>query len=235
MKTVGEVRLENLEALVREFGTLDAVATRAESTSVYLSQLRNGTPDQKTGKSRQMGNAIARRLEAACGKPPGWMDASHTENEQGLIGKRAQGADPGFVAAAVPVIGGVRIDDAHFVLDPSLGSGYVLALWPEDNYAVRIVGTARDRSLRDGQYLIVQKTGDPFVSEFCILETKPGVRDLVELLGIQNGRASFEVVVSGARLSRDLSEIASLECVVAVVSGRRWRAAMPLTKRISVE
>lgn len=227
MKTVGEVRLENLEALVREFGTLDAVATRAESTPVYLSQLRNGTPDQKTGKSRQMGNAIARRLEAACGKPAGWMDAPHTDGGQFETDHHALEGDPAQIATAVPVIGGVRIDDPHFVVDPALGSGVVLSLWPEDDYAVRIVGTARDRSLRDGQYLIVQKGGSPHLSDFCILETKPGIRDLVELLGVQDGRASFEVVVSGARLSRDLAEVGPLDCVIAVVSGRRWRDSMP--------
>ena len=77
MQTIGEIRLANLEVLVQEHGTLEAVAALAGSSSVYLSQIRNGAPDQATGRRRQMGSAMARRIEAGCNKPEGWMDAPH--------------------------------------------------------------------------------------------------------------------------------------------------------------
>lgn len=225
MKTVGEIRLANLEALVREFGTLDAVATRAESTSVYLSQLRNGTIDQKTGKGRQMGNAIARRLEKACGKPSGWMDAPHTS---AAAHDESGGEIPGITGsevAHVAVSGGVQVDLDEWRLDPALGSGYVLGVEVRDGYAVRVVGSARDRSLRDGQYLIVEREGRPQFGDFCILETRPGVQKLVEVLGSKDGRMTFEELVSGNRLTRNESDLGRVECVVAVFSGSRWHAA----------
>lgn len=74
MKTVGQLRRENLELLLREFKTLDALAIKAGTSSVYLSQVRNQTKDASTGKPREMGPSIARRLEAASGMPIGWMD-----------------------------------------------------------------------------------------------------------------------------------------------------------------
>lgn len=227
MKTVGEVRLENLEALVREFGTLDAVATRADSTSVYLSQLRNGTLDQKTGKARQMGNAMARRLEEACGKPSGWMDAPHSPENGQLRSPQNDPGARGSKFACVPVIGGVQVDLDDWRVDPALGSGYVQGAEVQDGYAVRIVGSARDRSLRDGQYLVMERGGIPHFSDFCILETRSGVQKLVELLGSKDGRLTFEEVVTGNRLTRDEGDLGRVERVVAVFSGSRWQAAKP--------
>jgi hypothetical protein len=75
MIPIGKIRASNLERLIQEFGTLESVAVAAETTAVYLSQLRRGAIDRKTGRPREMGTAIARRLEVGCNKPPGWMDA----------------------------------------------------------------------------------------------------------------------------------------------------------------
>lgn len=77
MKTISEIRVDNLDALIKEFGTQDKVAELGETSSVYLSQVRNQTPDVKTGKPREMGNPIARKLEIGCNKERGWMDHEH--------------------------------------------------------------------------------------------------------------------------------------------------------------
>ena len=77
MRTIGEIRRENLELLIVRAGSLDAVAGAAESSPVYLSQIRNRAQDRKTGRPREMGSAMARRLESAFKVDPGWMDARH--------------------------------------------------------------------------------------------------------------------------------------------------------------
>ncbi|OAK66058.1 hypothetical protein A3K87_09845 [Variovorax paradoxus] len=227
MKTNSEVRLENLELLVKELGTLEEVARRADSTSVYLSQIRNGTIDRKTGKPRQMGNAIARRIEVGCGKDSGWMDAPHP-----IDAREAQGEDFSFQGrggniVGIQVRGGVLIEEDEFHIDPELGSGYVLGSGVLDGYAVRIIGNGRNRSLRDGQYLVIEEHGNPNFSDFCILETEPGLQKLVEVLGEREGRVTLEEVVSGERLSRDESDLVAIPCVVAVVSASRWQAERP--------
>ena len=78
MATSKELRIENLRALVREFKTADAVAQRAATAPMYLSQILNGAKSS-TGKPRGVGDALARRLEQGCGKEMGWMDRPHGE------------------------------------------------------------------------------------------------------------------------------------------------------------
>lgn len=74
MKTIAEIRLENLELLIGEFGTQEKVAELAGTSPVYLSQIRNAAADSKTGKVRQIGDPLARKLEEGCNKEIGWMD-----------------------------------------------------------------------------------------------------------------------------------------------------------------
>lgn len=77
MKTISEIRLANLVLLVQELGSQEAVAARATTSAVYVSQLLNRAPDSKTGKPRQIGDPLARKLEAGCDKELGWMDNAH--------------------------------------------------------------------------------------------------------------------------------------------------------------
>ncbi|MGJ9420447.1 helix-turn-helix transcriptional regulator [Massilia sp. CMS3.1] len=76
MATSKELRLENLRALVAEFKTAEAVAKQADTNAMYLSQILNGAKSS-TGKARGVGDALARKLEAGCGKDEGWMDRPH--------------------------------------------------------------------------------------------------------------------------------------------------------------
>lgn len=77
MKTISDIRRENLDALARQLGSVDAVAAASSTSPVYLSQIKNQALDSKTGKPRQMGSALARKLEVGCNKPSGWMDTDH--------------------------------------------------------------------------------------------------------------------------------------------------------------
>ena len=78
VKTISEIRLENLLTLIDEMGSAEALAEAAGTSAVYLSQVKNKSPDSKTGKPRQIGDPMARRLEAAGKKPEGWMDNVHS-------------------------------------------------------------------------------------------------------------------------------------------------------------
>ena len=105
MKPIGEIRLKNLETLIREFGTMEALAVAAGTTSVYLSQVRRRAIDVKTGRPREIGSRMARRLEAAGPnpKPKGWMDAEYQHVEAMLRTEEGPVVDVG--APAPPAIG----------------------------------------------------------------------------------------------------------------------------------
>lgn len=85
MKTIAEIRHENLLALISEFGSQAEIARRCDASDVYISQIVKKYPDAKTNRPRQIGDPMARRLEEGCGKDLGWMDNLHTYTNNGHI------------------------------------------------------------------------------------------------------------------------------------------------------
>jgi hypothetical protein len=80
MKTIDEIRRENLLVAIERQKTITALAELAGMSAAYLSQIKNRTPESKTGKPKGMGDAAARKIERAPGEAHGWMDAEHTDN-----------------------------------------------------------------------------------------------------------------------------------------------------------
>lgn len=74
MKTVDEIRRENLAILIAEAGSQVALSQKTGKAPAQISQWLNASVKSESGKRRVMGNAMARQLEAALGKPVGWMD-----------------------------------------------------------------------------------------------------------------------------------------------------------------
>ena len=58
---------------------MDELAKMADTSPIYLSQVRNRALDTKTKRPRELGTRLARRIEAALDKPAGWMDQPHDE------------------------------------------------------------------------------------------------------------------------------------------------------------
>lgn len=105
MATSKEIRIENLRTLVNEFRTADAVAQRAATAPMYLSQILNSAKSS-TGTARGVGDKLARKLEAGCGKPEGWMDADHSGDQIEDIPQ--DHGDPVSTSPAHPLLPGAR-------------------------------------------------------------------------------------------------------------------------------
>jgi hypothetical protein len=73
MTTVKSIRLWNLKQLILEKRSIKAVAEAADTSAAYLSQILNEAKSG-SGTVRGIGDALARKIEAGCGKPVGWMD-----------------------------------------------------------------------------------------------------------------------------------------------------------------
>lgn len=82
MKTIDEIRRDNLLLAIERFGTIAALAEAAGVSAAYLSQIKNKTPESKTGKPKGMGDKAARKIEDALNETQGWMDAEHGENSE---------------------------------------------------------------------------------------------------------------------------------------------------------
>lgn len=63
------IRRINLDGLIAQFETIEALAKATNTVANYLSQIKGG--------SRKMGDATARKLERALDKEPGWIDVLH--------------------------------------------------------------------------------------------------------------------------------------------------------------
>lgn len=78
MLTIDDIRRANLDALAREAGSKRALADKLEISESQVSQWINGSKDSRTGKPRGMRLATCHRIEAALGKPRGWLDTDHS-------------------------------------------------------------------------------------------------------------------------------------------------------------
>jgi hypothetical protein len=77
MKTVEEVRRERLVMLRKEFGGQWPALNEKLGLTVRdstLSQIANSAKNSRTGKGKEMGSPLARKIETKLGKPRGWMD-----------------------------------------------------------------------------------------------------------------------------------------------------------------
>jgi hypothetical protein len=79
MKTIEQIRRENLIALRNELGGVGVLADRIERQMSQVSQWLNASPSSKNGRPRTMSADTSRYIEEKCGKPNGWMDKDHSQ------------------------------------------------------------------------------------------------------------------------------------------------------------
>jgi hypothetical protein len=105
MKTIADIRRNNLELLRMETvsKTLRELADNTDTQPAHLSQIRNRLPDSRTGKPKEMGDVIARRLETGMGKPRGWMDQTHEPKPPGAEPEPPTGIIAKLIDALAPL------------------------------------------------------------------------------------------------------------------------------------
>jgi hypothetical protein len=72
--SVRTARRQKLDALIAEAGGVAPLARGAGVSEKYLRQILSGFQGPRDRKPRELGDRLARRLEAACDRPHGWMD-----------------------------------------------------------------------------------------------------------------------------------------------------------------
>lgn len=88
MKSIENIRLKNLLLLIEESGTQERLAERTRVSRIYLNQIKNQRPDPSTGKVRNIGSQLARKLESSMNKPIGWMDQVHDLIDEKLLDQK---------------------------------------------------------------------------------------------------------------------------------------------------
>lgn len=244
MKPVSEVRLENLERLVKELGTLDAVATAGGTSSVYLSQIRTKAVDRKTGRARTMGDAMARRLESGTCKPAGWMDHEHDESHENDTVQTESAPAPAPESGhfsnvgepitlnemrRIPVVGEVKGGDDGFFdeLVYPIGHGEGYLLFPTTDplaYGLRVRGDSMHPRYRHGEFVVVEPSFEPSPGDDVVVVCSNG-RKMLKMLNWRRGdEIQLMSVNSDHRpLTVALSEIQSMQLVGGRAAQRMLR------------
>jgi hypothetical protein len=74
MRTIDDIRHDRLLELIREAGSIQALADRLEKSHSQLSQLKTRAK-YPNGTRKAIGTNLAREMEIKLGKPAGWMDS----------------------------------------------------------------------------------------------------------------------------------------------------------------
>lgn len=83
VKTIEEIRRENLASLVAWAGGVVKLGVVIGKSQSQISQILKGSPDtkSKTAKPKEMGSKVARHIEVKCKKERGWMDHEAADQE----------------------------------------------------------------------------------------------------------------------------------------------------------
>lgn len=197
MKTIGEIRRLNLETLVGEASTLEALADGAGTSPIYLSQIRHQAVDSKTKKPREMGSPMARRLETSRGKDPGWMDREHIDESSAVASgaTESMSATHGMLRAprAVPVVGRCQGGFPARIWgdgDQPIGvtDDYAMVATTDDNaFVCQVVGSSMVSRYMPGEYALIEPNTTPEIEDDVLVRLHTGETMLKRLLSRRGG------------------------------------------------
>lgn len=81
MKTIDDIRYENLLQLIADAGGDEKLAELYGCNVAYIRNMKLRSIDSETGKPKSIGKNTARKLETCMNRPNGWMDTSHSSIE----------------------------------------------------------------------------------------------------------------------------------------------------------
>lgn len=236
MKKSSEIRRDNLLIAISRMGTAANLAAKAAISAAYLSQIKNRTPESKTGKPKTMGDDVARRIESVLGVQEGWMDSQHPTESIG-IGDRAvhekskddqssYNAGPAQQVVQgkwVAIVGiGQGGPDGFISIDdyaPGSGDGFIYTYSQDANaYAIRVRGDSMRPRIKSGEYIVAEPTIESQPGDDVVVMRKDGRALVKELLWIRDDEASLGSINNGIPpITIPLREIKSIHRVAAIV------------------
>ncbi|WP_186155027.1 XRE family transcriptional regulator [Burkholderia gladioli] len=188
MKTNDEIRRANLTVAIKRFGTAKKLAEAADVSVAYLSQVKNGQPESRTGKPKNMGDEVARKIEAALGEPAGWMDADHSSVSRisidtGEIGSQKASLSDTFSPSLLHYPVSSKNFRNVFVIGRAQG-GLPERIWTDGGYPVGIADEYAEIATADPHAFLVPVVGGSMAprfnpGEFALIEpaTEPDIED----------------------------------------------------------
>ncbi len=176
---ISDIRRANLRILIAEVGSKAELGRRIGKPANYLSQV-----ESKTGRqSRSIGPTLARKLERATERDPGWMDQDHTERAASEVSAGAAGKPRLVRIIRWDQVTGRGASELNNYDDGAAGSFYVSDSVSESAFALRVQGdsmtnAAGGMSFPVGCVIVVDPEVPAVPGDHVIVEL-PGVRDAV--------------------------------------------------------
>lgn len=159
MKDIDDIRRDNLRLIEEAVGGLAAAAKLVGMSPSQFANLRDGAKDSKTGKPRGMHKSTARRIEAAAGRPQGWLDIDHGDGP-GAAGNAANAAQENIQQAALAAAYQRADAGTRAVVDALLSSSPPAWLEPMMALALQGMKQAATQWIEDRKKIDTQeKTG----------------------------------------------------------------------------
>lgn len=154
--TIADIRRNNARLLAKKTGTRTAFGHLLEMDSSQVSQIIGKNP------AKDIGNSIARRIEAACGKPRGWMDVAH-EGPDGTTAQEHMEQHTRKVSNVVTIHGDIEIPQ-YKDKGGSMGAGLLLRDQPGEIHGWRVTSEWLAKNVKNhsgiGNLAIVTGFGD---------------------------------------------------------------------------
>lgn len=185
MKSIDDIRRENLQLLRTEYGSQKALADALERDEAQVSQWALGLKNSGTGKPRGMRTVTARYIEKQCNKPDGWLDTDHSASNASVA--------PDLRAPnRIPVVGHVKGGDDGYLDEMQFpvghGEGYV-EYWTRDSsaYALRVRGDSMHPRYRAGEFVVVTPLQEAQPGQDVVVKLTSGKKLLKQLNWIRAG------------------------------------------------
>lgn len=170
-----QVRVRNLELLIAEAGSAAKLARIAGTNSSYLSQVRNQMPTKK-GTPRGVGDDLAEKLERGMGKPAGWMDEPHEDNQKQPVTCKEMNTHAGpDICSLHPLISWVQAGEWS-----EISEGYVpqyeSELLPcpvrcsEETFVLRVHGVSMEPKFHEGDLIFVDPNVTPSHGKYVVVQ-----------------------------------------------------------------
>ena len=224
-----KIRYLNARALVAKAGGITAFADAIGKQQPQASSFAGENP------IKGIGPKIARQIEVAFEKPPGWLDLPHPEEwdinvaESGFSGQEAAGSKTG--RQEVPIVGRAQLgkDGYWFETDHPVGFGDGYIEWSTSDtkaYALEAYGDSMEPRIRHGEFVIIEpSTPYQFGDEVLVTTTETPPRQMVKiLLYFKEDRYHFASVNgSHPEIRLGISEVEKIHFVAGIAKRRMRR------------
>lgn len=170
MKSIEEIRTENLNRLIEQCGSVKNFAEKIGRSTTQVSQWKKNHPDSRTGKPRVPNSGSCRMIEAKFNLPTGWMDIDQNQEaeNQPVPKQKSSSQQPKFTDISFLKIDGVETPNSFPLpqqivdsldLKPNAAriiQAYSASMHPTIKNGSRVIIDTTDKKPQDGKVYLIQ-------------------------------------------------------------------------------